>query len=358
MLRSENKSTSPNSTSGVRVATSQDLPAWQRFVDHMPAAGCMHHAGWFNVLRDAFWVTPYYFIATDGSGNIEGVLPTYHSTSLFTGSYLSSLEDGVLAAHTNAMRAMLREAELLRKRLRARYLQIRGGPISENAPIVVPTVRTVIQTSQPSVSIWRAMKQSGRRGVRKGDHQEIEIEHDADLSEIENFYRVYAEHMRDLGTPVIGLDAFCAIRRYLGPERLRLYLVKYRKRLIGGMLCVTNPNRWTDYYAAVRVSTDTAFANYKLYWHVVCDACSHQVPLLDLGRSTPGSNVHVFKQRWGGYDVDVPYYFYPDPTFRTTDYGLQDLKRNPNLLRRVWSKLPLPLCNRLGPLFRKQLPFV
>ena len=52
----------------VRLAKETDLSAWQQFVDQMPQAGCMHHAGWYAVLRDSCWVKPYFLIAEDALG--------------------------------------------------------------------------------------------------------------------------------------------------------------------------------------------------------------------------------------------------------------------------------------------------
>src|SRR5262249_49759888 len=46
----------------VCLAAAQDLGEWQRYVDSMPNGGCMHHFGWYGVLRDAYWVTPYFLM--------------------------------------------------------------------------------------------------------------------------------------------------------------------------------------------------------------------------------------------------------------------------------------------------------
>src|SRR5215472_11204369 len=81
----------------VRALAQRDLEAWQDFVDSMPEAGGMHHAGWYEVLRDAYWVAPHFLMAVDRDAKIVGVLSLYHSRSLVNGPYLSSLEDGVLA---------------------------------------------------------------------------------------------------------------------------------------------------------------------------------------------------------------------------------------------------------------------
>jgi len=342
----------------VRELARQDLEAWQGFVDSMPDAGGMHHAGWYEVLGDAYWVTPHFLMAMNRDGRIVGVLSLYHSRSLVTGPYLSSLEDGVLAARSDAVHALLEAARGLRDRLRARYLQVRGGAIDGAAATAMPTVRTFLATGQPADHLWSAIKKKTRWAIRQAEKQPLVVEQDADLRELPAFHRIYAEHVHALGTPVMGVDGLHALRHRLGTRRLRLYLVRHRGSLIGGMLCIVNAGRWMDYLALVRPNKEVPFANYLLYWHVIRDASICGVPRFDMGRSTPDSNVHLFKRKWGGFDVETPYYFYPTPGMRAGDMGLQRLKAGRGLPQRVWSHLPLSLCNRVGPLLRKQLPFI
>jgi FemAB-related protein (PEP-CTERM system-associated) len=342
----------------VRIANDEDLDAWQLFVDRTPNAGCMHHAGWYRILRDAYWVTPYFLIAEEQSNGIAGVLPLYHSRSPLTGSHLSTLEGGVLATYAGAARALLAEARSLRDAVGAKYLQVRGGMVDEPGPRSFMTVDTVIDTSQAPEQLWRAVKKKTRWAIRQVQKTQIRVERDTDLSNLDVFYSLYAEHMRDLGTPVQGRDAFLALKKHLGQARLRLYLVEENNRKIGGMLCILNQGRWTDYYAIVRPSEHTEFANYLLYWSVISDAAACGGPILDLGRSTPGTNVHLFKRKWGGRDVEVAYHFYPSKASVHLGVGLEELKRGKGLPQRVWSHLPLWVGNRLGPLLRKQLPFI
>jgi FemAB-related protein (PEP-CTERM system-associated) len=342
----------------VRLAQDSDLTAWQAFVDASPEAGCMHHAGWFKILRDAYWVTPYFLLAVDDDAAVVGILPTYRSRSLLTGSHVSSLEGGVLARRPEVTRALIAAARELRDRVGAKYLQIRGGPVEEDAAVTASTVRTSIPTGDGEAAAWSAVKKKTRWGVRQATKEDVTIEHDPELAALDEFYRIYAAHMRTLGTPVVGRDGFRAMREHLGRARLRLYLVRHRGRLIGGMLCIVNADRWTDYHAIVRPAPATEFANYALYWHVIRDACLHGVPCLDLGRSVPDSNVHLFKRKWGGLDSEALYHFYPAPHASPRDMGLEAMKRGKSVSQRVWSHLPLSVSNRLGPLLRKQLPFI
>jgi serine/alanine adding enzyme len=345
--------------SDVRVAEESDLVDWQRFVDETPGAGCMHHSAWYGVLRDAYWVKPYFLMSREASGQVTGILPLYHSLSPLTGSHLSSLEDGVLAVSPQAGMTLLVKARSLRDVLNASYLQIRGGPVDQEGSKVFTAVRTLINTSQSIDGLWSSIKKKKRETVRRiriAESSMVRIENDADLSGIDDFYGVYAEHMCDLGTPVMGIDSFHAMRSHFGPRRLRLYLVKEKHRIIGGMLCILNKDRWTDYYAIMRPSSETQFANYLLYWHVIRDAASSGAPLLDLGRSMLNSTVHHFKRKWGGWDVEVNYHFYFAAQPRSP--WLEGLKRGNGLPQRIWSHLPLAVCNRFGPLLRKQLPFI
>ena len=88
----------------VTRAEQGDLESWQAFVDGSPDAGAMHHAGWFGVLRDAYAVDPYFFIARDGDGCIRGVMPGYLSNSLIIGKHYTTLDGAALLQTSNAGR--------------------------------------------------------------------------------------------------------------------------------------------------------------------------------------------------------------------------------------------------------------
>jgi serine/alanine adding enzyme len=342
----------------VRLISEADLPAWQEFVDRADDSGCMHHAGWYCVLRDACRVNPYFLMATNGRDAIEGILPAYLSRSPLTGRHISSLEDGVLATTSEAVSALLTEARSLRDKTKSRYLQIRGGPIDRPAEVTHPSVHTFIETTQPIETLWKAVKKKTRWAVRQAEKQNLSILHDVTLAQLTEFYAAYARHMRELGTPVFGPEMFDAIVTHLGHDRLRLYILNHCERPIGGMLCIVNGRRWADYYAIVRPSPHTEFANYLLYWHVICDAAQNGAVRLDLGRSAPNSNVHLFKRKWRGVDIEVPYHYYVSAGVRSRNLGFSQQKQDKGLLQKCWSRLPLFVSNRVGPLIRRQLPFI
>lgn len=343
----------------VRLAGERDLAAWQNYVDHNPHAGPLHHAAWYPILRQAYSVKPYFLYALNDANQIVGILPTYLSRSPITGSHITSLEGGALAESDEAVHLLLSEAKTIRDHQHAQYLQIRGGSVDTvQGSVKVPTVHTIIETARDVDALWSAVKPKTRWGIRQAEKQDLKIERDDRLEGLDSFYSVYASHMKQLGTPVFGISTFRAMKEELRSDKLRLYLATFKGQLIGGMLCIVHNRSWTDWYAVMRPSEETEFANYLLYWHVIRDASINGVQTLDLGRSSPDSNVHLFKRKWGGTDVEVPYLFYAAPRARLRDMGLQQMKGSKGLAQRMWAHLPLAVCNIVGPRIRSALPFI
>lgn len=297
-------------------------------------------------------------MARSGEGRVRGVLPCYRTGSLFTGLHYTTLDGGALAETDAVRNTLTAAAKNLRNERGVRFVQIRGGRGDDHAPFQFTTVHTVVPTYDGPGAAWAAIKPKTRWGIRQAERQELEVALDAGLHGLQSFYGLYAAHMHELGTPVFGIRTLHAMHRHLGSDRMRLHLLKYRGRLVGGMLCIVHGNRWTDLYAIVRRAQAPEFANYLLYWRVIRDAAENGVRELDLGRSMPGSNVHLFKRKWGGFDVDVPYLFYPAANRRNIKMGLLGENRAKGLPQKIWSRLPLSLCNALGPIIRRDLPFL
>jgi hypothetical protein len=342
----------------IRAAVGDDFTAWQEYVDRTPTAGPLHHAGWHGVLREAFAVKPQFLIARDTRGEVRGILPSYVSRSPLTGGHVTSLEGGMLASDDGASTALLAAAKRLALGRGLRYLQLRGGVAGEPADSALRTVHTIIDTTQSAETLWAALKAKTRWGVRKSESQDVLIERDERFDGLDAFYGLYALHMRELGTPVFGKRMFRAMLSHLGAERLRLYLVRRGGQLLGGMLCVVHGAWWTDLYAIVRRTDEIEYANYQLYWHVIRDASESGVQAFDLGRSSPDSTVHRFKQKWVGRDEDVIYHFYASRERSRRDFGLLRETREKGLRQRVWSRLPPAICNIAGPIIRRDLPFL
>ena len=205
-------------------------------------------------------------------------------------------------------------------------------------------------------SLSRSLASYVRRDVRRAEKRGYTIENDVSLVELDrSFYEEYSAHMHQLGTPVMGRSFMTAMREHLGPERLRLYLVRFASEIIGGLLCVLAPSGWTALYATVRESHALDYANHLLYWHTICEASREGAAELDLGRNTPGSGPHKFKQKWTGVDREAVHIYFS--ALGNAPRDLDEMYQGVSEKQKLWSKLPLPLANRLGPILRRDLPF-
>lgn len=335
-----------------------ELESWQRFVDDHPHARPMHHAGWYGVLNDAFAVEPRFLIARRNR-EVTGVLPLYWSRSIFTGSHIASLDDGPLVNGADSADALLEAAIEHRDRVRAKYVLIRTGEplrLSQDPDAVRMTVRRLIHTRARPEDLFASLSGYARRDVRRAEKRGYHVGNDGALEALDGaFYDEYARQMHELGTPVMDRAFMTAMRKHLGPRRLRLYVLRREDAVVGGMLCAAAPERWSALYAAVRPDANADYANYLLYWHALSEACRAGVPELDLGRNTPGSGPHKFKQKWTGEDRFAEHLYFAQPGASLE--GIDSFYGGSSFKQRIWSTLPLALANIVGPMLRKRLPF-
>jgi Acetyltransferase (GNAT) domain len=342
----------------VTVAEGREFDEWQRFAaTHAPQNG-MLDAGWYRVLDDAFSVKPFFLICRDPEGRIAGIASLYLSRSPFTGRHLASLDEGWCARDEEAGAAMLQEAIALRNSLGARYLLLRGaGDIANRAERVVPYVHRVVDTAQSLEAILRELRRKSRvRYIRRAGDNGFTVEQDRDVAKIDTFYHLYAEHMRDLGTPVMSIAYMRALKQHFGATGLRLFFVCREGREIGGMLCLASLGCWLDMYAVIRTGLLPQYPNYLLYWKVIEAAARAGVSKFDLGRSQPDSHAHQFKSKWPGRDREVLHGYFAEDV-RVIPQRLERIRKQDSLLQRGWKRMPVAVANFLGPKLRSQLPF-
>jgi hypothetical protein len=93
--------------------------------------------------------------------------------------------------------------------------------------------------------------------------------------------------------------------------------------------------------------------NMLLYSSMMETAIQRGLTKFNFGRSTPGASTHKFKQQWGGVDVPLPW-----ASWSPSGAGGTPTPDKPifKVATAVWSKLPLPIANGLGPFLARQLP--
>ncbi len=332
----------------------QDMGPWQKYAESRPESGPMHHVGWLTVLRETFNVRPYYLNAVEKDRTVLGIMPLYLSQSPFTGKHLATLQDGILANDARVAQELFSEAVRILEKVKGGYLLLRGGvEISEKPDQTIQVVHTFVDTSQPPDVLLRTINKKTRWSVRQAAKNGYMFREGGE-SDLRDFYAVYARNVRRLGTPVISLKTMKAIFSNLGPL-CKLFMVHNSGFVVGGMLCIANGSGWSSFYAAVDQAAQNKFANYLLYWKVIEWMCERGSTVFDLGRSTPDSGVHHFKHKWSNRDVTFDYSYY-GPAARKQCARFSEIRSSMTMKQKIWSRLPLPICNLVGPILRRRLP--
>jgi FemAB-related protein (PEP-CTERM system-associated) len=330
-----------------------DDRAWDEYVLQCPNAGVYQRAGWARVIERGYGHVPIYLWARDTSA-VRGVLPLVLFRGALGGRSLVSLpflDEGGLCADDDVARAALWEAaQDMAKRERAAAIELRQGPPSglPLAPLG-SKVSVMLELASDPGTMWKRLDAKVRNQVRKAMTSGLTPAW-CGIEGLDDFYTVFAQNMRDLGSPVHAKRFFAAILEEFAGDA-RLLLVRDRSRVVAGGVCmVFRDTVLVPWASSLRESRSRNPSN-LLYWEVIRSACDKGLRWLDFGRSTPGGGTYRFKMQWGGSERRLNWQV--DPSERPS---LVD-SENPRyrLMIQAWQKLPVPLTKVIGPILRKRL---
>lgn len=344
------------SAAPVTVSADVTQEEWDAYVHGHPRASAYHHWNWRHVFEAAFGHRTEYLAARRGPA-VVGVLPLVVFDHWLLGRFMVSLpfvnHGGVLAGDTAIGRALVDEATSRAAWDRLSHIELRHtrpqfGDLRQRAHKVSMT--RALPVSQDEA--WEGLDRKVRNQIRKAEKSGLVSEvGGAEL--LPAFYAVFAENMRDLGTPVYPERWFGEILHRF-PRDARLFVVRHGQRPVAAAIAL-------GFRSAVEVPSAGSLRAYRamcpnmlLYWRVMQQAIVDGRRVLDFGRSTPGEGTFRFKEQWGA-----------SPGPMTWEYVLLsggDLPdRSPTSTRfraaiAAWKRLPLTIANRVGPSVVRFLP--
>jgi FemAB-related protein (PEP-CTERM system-associated) len=332
----------------VRRLRPGDELRWDAFVRVVPEATFFHLSGWKRVIERAFGHHTCYLLSERGEV-VTGVLPLTHVKSLLFGSSLISnafgVHGGPVAADAESLRLLEAEAVRLMAALRVPVLEFRGafGP-GDGWLARSDLYATFRRAIDPSIE--RNMKlipRKQRAMIRKGQGHRLRSEVDAD---VDRLHAVYAESVRNLGTPVFGKSYFRILREVFG-DCSDIVTITKDGRAVASVLNFYFRDQVLPYYGGgVRTARNLA-ANDFMYWEVMRRACERGCRVFDFGRSKLGTGSYAFKHNWGFAAIPLTYRFRLAPGQRVPD--LNPLNPKLRVFIAAWKRLPLPIAARLGP---------
>jgi FemAB-related protein (PEP-CTERM system-associated) len=332
----------------VRPFCGEDAERWDEFVSACRCGTFFHLSRWRRIIERAFGHRTHYLLS-ERAGRVSGVLPLTHVKSALFGSSLISnafaVRGGPIAADDDSLRALEAAAARLMDNIGAPVLEMRGfSETRGDWPRKSGLYANFRKPIDPSVAAnLKAVPRKQRAMIRKGIGNGLrsQIDHDVD-----RLYRIYAESVHNLGTPVFAKSYFRILLEEFA-DCCDIVTVTSGKTAVASVLNFYFRDEVLPFYGGGAASARDLAANDFMYWEVMRRACERGCRMFDFGRSKLGTGAYGFKCHWGFEPTPLVYQFRLAPGRRVPD--LNPLNPKLQLLVSAWKKLPLALANRLGP---------
>lgn len=170
---------------------------------------------------------------------------------------------------------------------------------------------------------------------------------------LDDFYKVFAENMRDLGSPVHSKKLFLNVLKSYNRYSDLIIIYDKKRKPVAGAMVIGNGDSLSNPWASSLKEYRAFSPNMLLYWVMLEYAVKRGYKTFDFGRSTPGEGTYTFKQQWGA--KEIPLYWYNISINKTQDDKPEDHDPVFGLMVKLWQRLPLSVAQILGPIIRKDI---
>lgn len=343
-----------NASIHVKTLDSSDISRWDAFVEAAPQATFCHRAGWKTVIERAFGHQCHYLYA-ERDGRIEGVLPLAHVRSrLFANALISTpfcVYGGIVAETDEARSALDNKACELAQELDVEYLELRQIEADEHSPRLTKDLyytfrRDIVADADENLKrIPRKQRAVVRKGIKSGMQSTID-------TDIDRFYTVYSESVRNLGTPVFS-KKYPAILQDVFGDDCEILTITHDDQVVASVMSFYFRDEVLPYYGGGGELARKLKGNDFMYWELMRRAGERGSRQFDFGRSKAETGPFRFKKHWGFEPQPLNYQY---ELVRSTE--MPNLSpTNPRYERAInlWKKLPLGVTQILGPPLAKDL---
>jgi serine/alanine adding enzyme len=342
----------------LRVERIEDAAAaeWDAYVGEHAEASAYHGYAWRSIVRTVFGHETHYLAVRDQI-SLCGVLPLVRLKSALFGDFMVSLPyfnyGGVLATHARAREALLQSTAELARSLGVSHVELRHRSAEQSQwPARTDKVAMLLNLPAAGESVDKILPSKLRSQVKRPVREGAQCVFGA-LELLDEFYAVFAENMRDLGTPVYGKSFFRTILATF-PQRTWIAIVRLRDEPVAAALLLDHRDTVEIPWASSLQRFNKLGVNMFLYWNVLQRAASRGCRVFDFGRSTVDGGTFRFKRQWGAQPLQLHWHY-------CLPAGGELPRLNPDnpkyrLAVAAWRKLPLAVANRLGPHIVRNLP--
>ena len=341
------------------AAPLSDAAAWDAYVAAHPAATPFHSRAWCEAVTAATGHKCHLVAARDAAGRLTGMVPLHHVRSPLFGQALVGsgfAVDGGILADDDAVAAVLADgAADIARTLGVPSVELRGGSLPEGEgwlreeDVYAGFARDLAADDEAELT---AIPRKQRAEVRKALAGELTVTTGTGAAERADHYRVYAESVRNLGTPVFPKALFDAVLDAFG-EEADILTVRHEGRAVASVLSLYWRGTVMPYWGGGLAEARGLRANELMYYALMGHARAKGCTRFDFGRSKVGTGPCSYKKNWGFEPQPLVYARWLAPGERPRDTNPTSAKYR--LQVDLWKKLPLWAANRIGPLIARGL---
>src|SRR5262249_30083332 len=331
-------------------------PQWDSFVMQHQQGTLFHLTVWQRIIARAFAYKPLYLAAVD-EGEIRGVLPLFLGANPLTGRTLIStpfaVYGGVCAGGQAAHDALIEAASALAQKQKVEYLELRLREPDPSTGFAIKELYVNFETAiDPDPErLMKALPRDTRYMIRKG--QKAGLRATRGHNHLDTFYEIYAQSVRNLGTPVFAKKFFRIVLEELG-EAAEIRVIWKDETGVASVLSFRFRDWILPYYGGSTLVGRQCAANNFMYWELLESARQRGIRNFDFGRSKLGTGSYSFKADWNMRERPLPYQFYLVKRREMPNFS----PANPRFKRvtELWKKMPFPLTKVFGPALVKLFP--
>lgn len=333
--------------------TDSEIDEWNQYVNAAQDATFFHLAEWRKIFQQVLGHKPYYLIAKSNT-KIVGVFPLVHVKSRLFGSALISVPfsvyGGVLANDAQINAALTQHAVELGQQLNVDYVEVREiqdtGLAWEAKDLYVTFRKTLLPTEEEN---FKAIPRKQRAMVRKAIDSGLTSEWD---SNVDRFYAMYSESVRNLGTPVLAKKYYQALFETFA-DKCTVLTILNDGDPVASVLNFYFKDQVLPFYGGGTAAARACKANDFMYWELMRLSVGQGIKVFDFGRSKNGAGSYRFKKHWGFEPEPLYYRFHLINAESMPD--LSPVNPKFQLAVKMWQKLPLPVSRTLGPIIARNL---
>lgn len=334
---------------------------WNDYVSSNPRCTVYHRYEFKTIIQRAFQQTPHYLLALNTEEHIVGILPSVQLNSRLFGNFIISMPyfnyGGPIADHADIEQQLVQALIDKAQQLGIDHIELRETQPRAHYPARTDKAAMLFALPATEPLLWQQIGSKVRAQIKKAQNHGLTIRI-GQQELLADFYRVFAENMRDLGTPVYSRDFFATLFDTLtdkaGPEPRLVIAYSNAGQAISAGLLISHQGTVEIPWASTLRSANSLNANMFLYWHVLAHSVNQRAAFFDFGRSSKEAGTFKFKKQWGAKPQQLFWHYWlpdnaPLPAITTN---------NPkyNLAIKLWQRLPVWLTRLIGPAIVKNIP--